>query len=306
MNTRRLRYRPPLRKESFRITELERARDDEQLQEYLASANIRITGLVGGGTLAASLAHYAHTSLAFVTTPPVSITWNRDEASRSRALLLFARTGGLEVTTAVPVVRRGTGAVVVPPGDVPLEISVSQPENELIYVSVDAQVLPAVVSELTHGVPAPPIPWRTLVPLYAFVRGLCTTPEPSKDEPDLLAAAVGSVVDALARTALAGLEPSAGIVARALVVIDEQFRDPRVDLTSIAGQLQVGVRTLQAAFAAEGSTVTGELRRVRTDSVVRLMVSHPHLTQEQRAHLSGFGSLSALYRALHSLRMAPE
>ena len=306
MNTRRRRYRPPLRKESFRITELGHARDDVQLQEYLTSANFRITGLTEGRPLAADLAHYSHTSLAFVSTPPVTIVWNRDEASRSRALMLFARTGGLDVTAAVPVVRRGVGAIIVPPGDIPLEISVSQPENELIYVSVDAQVLPAVASELANDRPAPPIPWRSLVPLYAFVRGLCTTPELQQDEPDLLAAAVGSVVDALARTALAGLEPSAGIVARALVVIDEQFRDPRVDLSSIADQLQVGVRTLQAAFAAEGSTVTGELRRVRADSVVRLMVSHPHLTQEQRAHLSGFGSLSALYRALQAQRMDAE
>lgn len=300
MRAPRARYSAPLMKESFRLSSLGDAAADPGLREYLKAANFDITDLSDGTPVQANLAHYPQTSLVLVSTPAVTITWKRDEVSRARTVMVFARRGEIVATSDAPVVRRGNTAVLVPPGTEPVQIRATHPQNELIYLSTGAQVIPPAASRLRHDVQAPALPWRRIAPLYAFVQGVCLTPPPSPDEPDLLAAATSVVVEALARTVFWDITVMEGIVPRARTFIQEQHGNSRLNASAIAEHLRIPMRTLQAAFAAEGLTVRAELRRARTETAVALMVTHPNMPQAQRAQIAGFASLSALYRALQN------
>lgn len=73
-----------------------------------------------------------------------------------------------------------------------------------------------------------------------------------------------------------------------------------MNVHSVSEHLRISQRALQVAFAAEGSTVSAELRRARAMTAARLRRTHPKMPHAHRAHLAGFASPSALYRALRS------
>ncbi|MEV8249825.1 helix-turn-helix domain-containing protein [Microbacterium sp. NPDC076768] len=296
----RNRYRLPLMKESFRIVDDGDFDRDAPLRTYLRAANFEIADLEPGVPVIAHLAHRTQTSLVAVSTPAASAHWHRDEVSRGRALMVFARKGELEVFSSSPVIRRGKSALIIPPGSAPTEIRATGPQNELIYISSAAQVLPSLALDLQENIRAPQVPWRTLAPLYGFLHTLCVTPPPLATEPDLLADATDSIVEGLARTALWDIAPVDDLLSRAQAFIEQNHSDPRLSSASLGTQLRTSQRTLQATFASAGLTVSGEIRRTRSEAATRLLRTHPKFSQAQIAQLSGFSSVSSLYRALQA------
>lgn len=300
MRALRARYRVPLMKEAFRFAAPDESVRDSQLRDYLRAANFEITDMAPGVPLVAHLAHYAQTSLVTVSAPAITVKWKRDEASRGRALMIFARRGELDASSSAPVIRRGRSALLIPPGDTPIEIRATGAHNELIYVSTGAHIIPPPAARLRQDVLASRLPWRMLAPLYGFVEGLCRTPPLPPDEPDLLPGVTNVIVEALARTAFWDITPVESPVERAHVFIRENHQNPQLSSAAIAEHLRMPLRTLQAAFSAEGLTLSSELRRARIETAMRLMRTNPELSQARRAYLSGFSSESALYRALRA------
>ncbi|MGP6169736.1 hypothetical protein ACTU6V_00830 [Microbacterium sp. A204] len=300
MRTLRARYRTPLMKEEFRITNPSDGASNAGLGDYLRSANFEITELGREVPLDARLAHYAQTTLAMVTAPRVTVRWKRDEASRARTLLLFARKGKLSVSTQGPVVRRGGNAIMLLPSDRPAEVSVMEPRSELIYISAGAGIVPPLALDLSNDVQGSPLPWHRIAPLYAFVHAVCTSPPTTGDEPDVLAACSEAIVESCARTIVGDISAQGGVVLRVRAFIAEYHNNPNLTLASISDRFGIATRTLQAAFSTHGSTVRRELREARTRTAQGLRRTHPQLSQSQVARLSGFASLSAMYRSLHS------
>ncbi|MGM7699832.1 hypothetical protein [Microbacterium sp. A84] len=300
MRTLRARYRTPLLKEEFRITDPSDGASNAGLGEYLRSANFEITELGRELALDARLAHYAQTTLAMVTTPRVRVRWKRDEASKARTLLLFARKGKLSVSTQGPVVRRGDNAIMLLPSDRPAEISVTGPQSELMYISAGAGVVPPLALNLSNDVQGTALPWHRIAPLYAFVHAVCASPPPAEDEPDALAACSEAIVESCARTIIGDISAQGSVVLQVRAFIAEYHTNPNLTLPSISGRFGIATRTLQAAFSTQGSTVRRELRQARTRTAQGLRRTHSQLSQAQVARLSGFTSLSAMYRSLHA------
>lgn len=306
MQRRRLSHGTPPRKQAFRVVPpiADVRTVDPDLREFLRSEKLAISRAADRAPIDARVAHHLRTSLATVSAPEMSIRWNRDEKSRTRALLLFVRVGGLAVSGQGPVVRRAGTAALIPPGDTPVEIATTHPRNEFVYISCDAHVVPASMLSLVTDVEAPPLPWRTFAPLYAFVQAASATQPLRAGEPDMLTVCTDVIVDSGVQAILSGVPETVDVVGQVRALISEHHTDPDVTPSSIAGQLRVPPRTLQAAFAAENSTLRDELRAARTQTAMMLRETHPQLSQAHRARLSGFASLSAMYRALQT--DAPE
>jgi AraC-like DNA-binding protein len=96
-----------------------------------------------------------------------------------------------------------------------------------------------------------------------------------------------------------------GLFARAMELIVTEHADPRLSVNVVAHRLGVASRTLQLAFSAESTTVGAQIRDVRARAALRLHTTNPGLTYAAISRAVGFGSESALYRALRQVTVAP-
>lgn len=95
-------------------------------------------------------------------------------------------------------------------------------------------------------------------------------------------------------------ESGASLVARARAMISENYHDPAMNPPRIAALLGVPLRTLQRRFAEEGSSVTGEIRKMRVQAAKEFLAQVPHSRSSvsAAAREAGFGSTVSLRRAL--------
>ncbi|GGM59510.1 helix-turn-helix domain-containing protein [Microbacterium saperdae] len=266
----------------------------------LADANLTVLRVADDGRLQIRHAHDERTSFALLDGAAATVVWDRRAEPARHALLLVARTGALTVTAGGPIVRRGSSVVLVAPGDTRIEVRLTAAHNEVIALRVAAHLVAPALGELHVDAGGPSLPWRRIAPFYAFVHGVCATPPGPADEPDLIALSADAIVEACARTVLENVTPYEGIVDAVTAFIAAHHRDANVTATSIAVRFGVSSRTLQTAFAAEGSTVREALRGARVRTARDLQARHSRMSQAERARLAGFASLSAMYRALHA------
>ena len=90
---------------------------------------------------------------------------------------------------------------------------------------------------------------------------------------------------------------------RAIAVIAQRRTDPNLSIDDIAADVSVSPRRLQAAFAEASMTVSGELRRQRTQLAIDLLSSSRYsvLSVAEISSQCGFGSTLSLRRALREL-----
>lgn len=269
------------------------------LQRFLRSSNFAIEALGDDTPLVANVARFPQLTFAHIVLPEVRIGWPRDAGSTHRALLLIAANGVLSVETDGGVLRRGGGVALIRPGDEHVSISMAEPHNELIYVGFGAEMLAESVLP-TGAHDAPPLDWQVVAPFYAFVAALCASGAQVSESPATLAAASRALVKELIGVLTRDTSVPASLVDAAREVIEAEFVDPGVTVARIAHRLGVAPRTLQAVFAAEGATVSAELRRVRLAAARAAKAANPRLTAREVARVSGFGSVSAMSRALRA------
>lgn len=296
MRTLLSRHRPAPPKERFRLTA--DGEGSPGLRDYLQRTDLEIVDLSSESSFDLSVAHCPRLTLALLSTPPIRMFWRRDRHPPGRSAVIFARVGSLSAATRGPAVQRGESAVLIPPGDEPVEIMATHARNELIYISASASVMPSVVAQLTHTLRGPAVPWSRVAPLYAFVSTACASPAHAADDTDPVASSAEAITSAFAIAILGDLERPDSIVERVRAFIDENHTHPDLTSAAIAAHFGVAQRTLQTAFAAEGSTIRQELRDARRRTALTLREQHPDMLQSRRAQLSGFSSLSAMYRAV--------
>lgn len=276
-----------------------------ELQEYLYSANAEILEVDSSYPLQGRAAFFADAVFVHARMPRMVISWNRDHASRDRALVVLARQGSIELVSDAPILRRDPTAYLVTPHEVPVTIRVLEQGGEFVFLSIPAKHVHTVMPDYETAAASitGPLSSALLSPMCSFVAGLCalSTSEVTDASPLRSAAEeiVRSTLRLIASTDEAGEQSLYGAACRLIL---NEYADQSFGIAELAERLQVSTRTLQAVFKTENTTVSATLREVRGAAARRVLREQPRLTKSKVARLAGFGSVDALDRALRCTR----
>lgn len=271
--------------------------------EYFALANFRLTAVGDGRELLARVAQFPHASIVYYSGPEVEALWTRDAQSADRVLLVVGITTTVEIDGAddCVVVTREPRLALVAPGRGDVRFTVSQP-GELLYLTVPSGMLAdlPMPSATTHV--GDPIDSSTLMPMVAFLVHLCRTSGEHSDDLAQLPSPVNEIVRTIAQLITRNAPRNAGLHARAMQIISRDFADRDLNAGRISDQLGAAPRTLQLAFQREGQTLAGQLRNVRALAAHQARAARPEASMASIAASVGFGSESAMFRALREFR----
>lgn len=274
-----------------------------ELREYLYSANAEILEVDSSYPIRGRAAFFADLVLLHLRLPKVVISWNRDHASRDRALIALARQGSIDLVSDAPILRRDPTAYLVTPHELPVTIRVLEQGGEFVFLSIPARHVHTVLPDCETAAVSTtgPLSSALLSPMYSFVTGLCALSTTEvKDASPLRSAAeeiVRSTLRLIAATDGVGEQSLYGAACRLIL---NEYTDPSFGVAELARRLKVATRTVQATFQAEHTTVTATLREVRGAAARRVLREQPRLTKAKVAKLAGFGSVDALDRVLRA------
>lgn len=268
---------------------------------YLKMANFHLTSMEEGRPLLARVAQFPHASIVHFSGPAVEAVWTRDALSADRVLLIVSSTGPIEVSAESAVITRDPQLALVTPGTDDVQIRLVE-EGELFSLGVPSGLLADVPlpAGSTH-VPEPLDP-TLLRPLVAFLGHLCRTETTNSVQAAPLQSALNEIVRAIAMLITMDAPRTGDLHGRAMEIVGRDFADPALSATRISTALGVAVRTLQLSFQREGQTLAGQLRRVRAHAAHRSRAARPDASMASIAASSGFGSESAMFRALREFR----
>lgn len=276
---------------------------NEELASFLRFSNMQILRVGPDRPLRARLALFPHLTFAHVSSSPAVVLWPRDENSVDRVLAIVTRVGGLEVETTGVVLRR-PGVTLVCPGSSSVTVSMTAEENEVLYASISPALLDGVrLPTVTRFDPSPADP-TLLTPAVMFMAGVCRISTSSPSDASPLRLASRQIARTLIAQIIGDVSRPAGLFARAMEIIVADHFEPGLTVAVIAERLGVATRTLQLAFTAENTTVGAQLREVRAREALRLHAGDEALTYAAISRAVGFGSESALYRALREVQTA--
>lgn len=235
------------------------------------------------------------TELAYAPQPGVRVDWRNTEDRGDRVLMVVSRRGLLDASVIGPHLRRGSNAILVSGESARVRVISSGDQADMLCVSVDMASLGIAATELRRSTAeAPGIRWSRLAPLFSFLRSVCVT-SAGGVIPRTLSEATATTTIALGRILT---EVADDVATRALAYIVEYSSNPHLSVGTIADRLGTSPRTVQAALASIGTTVSDELRRARLARARRARQNHPGLGAMAVYQLAGFPSLAAMYRAI--------
>lgn len=282
---------------TIRVRGLEGVYADQRLTAYLQHANLRFSALDDAVDTVAKIARFSDLTMVHVRIPRGEVVWPRDLLSLGRAAVIMIRHGEVAVE-GDGVFRREPGIVVVPPGESRVAVSLIAPVNELIYVSVPSALIADIpLSASASAARRETIEAELLEPFGRIMAGLARATAGEEGARSVRFAA-GEIVRALLH--LAAHEPAAGLTLfeQAIEAIEGRLSDPSLNANTLAPELGVSPRRLQLEFQRRGTTVQRELRRLRVAAVLQVRRENPDADMVLLARAFGFGSKSALYRAL--------
>ncbi|GIT78693.1 hypothetical protein LLS1_03620 [Leifsonia sp. LS1] len=271
---------------------------NERLTEYLSSANLRITRLEESESLRLRMTRFPELTFAHANLPRAVVEWPRDELSLTRAAIILCVSGHVVGAPAEAMLQRRPGLFLVPPGVEPVAFETRSPLNEILYISAPAALLSDLDLTARRARSRPELPAGVLAPLAAFAISLSSGSLGNPLVVGPLRAAAMEVAHSLARLIAEGDPSELTLFSRAVRLIVDNHADARLTVPRLATLAGVSQRTLQAAFASEGTTVARELRATRTRTAAELRRRSPDLPAADVARAAGFGSVSTLYRAL--------
>lgn len=255
----------------------------------------------GGKPAAVRLARFPDIDISLAQTPQLDVEWARDDVAAHQATILIARVGGIRIEPDIRSVSYGTRAVLILPGPERVRMHTTDPSNEYISAAFPVTLLPSGAAQLESSIMASGISWPRLAPLYNFI---ATTASASisveGDENMALFSVVREVLSTLATLLLEGVSTAPTLYDRATTHLRRHFSDSNTNVDSLADALGVTPRKVQAALAENGTTVTLMLRGLRTAEAQRVRTELPELSPDKVAEMTGFSSLSTMYRALRS------
>lgn len=267
------------------------------LANYLRAANIVLHELDDNAPLRLRLAQFPQLSFVRVAMPAIRMEWPRDAQSADRAAIIIILGGRMNVRTEGALLTREPGLFYIPPGTEPLWIDVLDTDNEVLYISLPAGLV-ADIPLVTASARVPALDPSLLAPLLAFTTGLFAVDPEQAPHTAPLRLVAEEITRSLVRLISGDAPAQDDPYARAVELIAAEYHAQTLRITEIARRLGVAPRTLQAEFARRGDTVSGALRRVRVTEARALRLANPALGMAEVAHATGFGSASALFRAL--------
>ena len=234
------------------------------------------------------------TELAYAPQPGVRVDWRNTEDRGDRVLMVVSRRGLLDASVIGPYLRRGSNAILVSGESASIRAISSGDQADMLCVSVGMASLGGAATELRRSADATGIRWSRLAPLFSFLRSVCVT-SAGGVIPRTLSEATATTTIALGRILT---EVADDVATRALAYIVEYSSNPHLSVGTVAERLGVSPRTVQAALASIGTTVSDELRRARLARARRARQNHPGLGAMAVYQLAGFPSLAAMYRAI--------
>jgi AraC-like DNA-binding protein len=270
---------------------------NEELASFLRFSNLQVLSVGPARPLRARFALFPYKSFAHVSAPETRVLWPRDENSVDRVLALITRAGGMEIDTDGVVYRR-PGVALVCPGDSSVAISLTGDDNEVFYISASPAMLDGVVLPSASGWNPEPPENDVLTPSLLFMAGLCRIATNSAHDASPLRMAAREVARSVFTQIVGDAREHRGLFSRAMQVIVAEHADPELAVETLAARMGVAARTLQLAFSHQGTTAGAQLRDVRARAALRLRSNNPALTYAAIARAVGFGSVSAMYRAL--------
>lgn len=270
-------------------------------RNYLRANGFRLHSIAPRPRLRAQALHLPALSFVHARLPEMDLEWIRSSASAERSVVVLPIAGSLRVSGDSSVTNAKFGSYFVLPGRASVSIRVNAPATEVVYICLDARtmqdiqgpdVLDDAVSRSRSG----------LAPMLRLVGSLCSAPIKSKED----AAPLHGVANEVARSLVRGLAAEQlrprTLYDRAIALIAADQTNPKLSVSDIADRLDVSLRRLQQAFEEHGTSVSAELRRLRTAAAVETRRRNPELTFREIAAATGFGSVSTLRRALDCAR----
>lgn len=231
-----------------------------------------------------------------------SIEWRRPIEDSDITALLFVLRGQGEVITDGRMVKREPGAVMVLPGTEPAKMQLTGTVNEFIEVNFHSHRFAgsiATVDEKAKNLP--PIDMKTLKPFFAFISNTCNSSRTTQKNDRALEMTADAVTAGLLAASFGqGEDWLSSLLTKVYAFVVSHYADPNIRVDDAAADIGVSVRYLQQELNKSGKKFSCILRDIRVDRVRDLKTSRPDISAAELAKLSGFGSLSAMYRALRA------
>lgn len=264
------------------------------MSEYLAAANFRLTGFTEAQATRMQVTQLADITLAHAYAPAGTAVWPRDEISRHRAALVISPNGDVAVSGA-GVISRSPGIALIPPGISEVKFVLEQQSHELVFIGMSASLIADIpLPSTTDGEPLDSgvvdSAFRMLTALAQSARG-----EPAGPP---LRHAVAEMTRSVVHLMRQGSPMSQPLFDRATEAILLDISNPKLSAETLAPRLGVSARSLQLAFQQHGTTVQRHVRGLRGAAAARMRRENVEIDATTLAQTFGFGSKSALYRAL--------
>lgn len=293
----------PLRTLDIRVGSPRDLEASRRAADYLEHANFHLEAVGSGREIVARVAQFPNASIVYYSGPDVTALWTRDAQSTDRVLLLVGISTDIEVEgdASCVVITRDPRLALVAPGTGDVRITVPRP-GELLYLTVPQGMIADLPLPLSSTHIPEVVDPSILLPLIAFLVHLCRTNGGDPDDLAPLPTAASEIVRSLARMLTRKESASAGLYDRAMRLIAHNFADRSLTAGRIAHHLGTAQRTLQLAFQKRGQTLAGELRRTRARAAQQARTARPDASTSAIAASVGFGSESAMFRALREMR----
>jgi len=292
----------PFDRASIAVRGLGAARRDDSLTDYLAFANIQMESLADEQALRAQITRFSDITFVHVTLPRSKVVWRRDQISLDRGLVMACLVGGLEVESAGVVFRKPPGLFLIPPGLQEVVFHSTAENNEILYISMHSRLMNGLDLSGTQYDPAAPVPGGLLAPLFSFMRAVCAISVNESALVGPLETAATEVARSLVRLVADGVPSELSLFTQTMRVIAREYSRPHMSTASLAKNAGRSERTLQAAFAVEGTSVMREVRAMRARASHEYLRAKPKATTAEVASAVGFGSVSSLARALREFQ----
>lgn len=234
---------------------------------------------------------------------PIELDTGQASMHASLIDFIFPRQGVFSYLSSQGWVRVEAELVIA--SDAPRRHVRLTPRWNLVAVRTPREAMVPFASHLPIGIAV--FRQRTVLEngILAFLATLMATPEaPSPIQSyaleQLIMEMTGTVLLDRLGFGTVGGAPRAVVLDRAMTVIAQRSSDPDLTPSSVAREVLVSLRQLQAVFAASGTTVANEIRRRRTKLAYKLLTDprYDSLSIAEVAAHSGFGTAMSLRRAI--------
>lgn len=285
------------------IADLDRVEVSHDVRTFLTTANVGLERRTTSSEVTVHIAQFRSLTFVHALMSDVSFRWRRDDISSGRVLAIIVSRGKVSLSGSENVIDRKSRALLILPGTEHVVMDVED-ESEVVYMGMPLGLVADLVSIENHGYDDADFQERLLSPLFAFVTSMCTLPTKRYTDVGALGEAASEVSRAVARL-IVGTAANDGrsLFSRALSVIADDFPNRSLNTEKLAARLSVSPRTLQLAFKKESKTVSGETRRIRAAAAQRIRMERPETSTPKLAELTGFGSVSAMFRALREVKV---